>query len=83
MPCIDSNGTLTRSAELILLACHNPVGCADLALEVKLQLFLVRSASRELATEGLLEPVGDIFLTTEKGNLALEGSIKVRLCPNT
>jgi hypothetical protein len=77
MPCINADGNISRSAELILLTCHTAVTCEDLAREVKLPLFRIRSASRELTAAGLLEPVGDRFLTTDKGNQALEGSNKV------
>ena len=77
MPCINADGTISRSAELILLTCHTAVTSEDLAREVKLPLFRIRSATRELTAAGLLEPAGDKFLTTDKGNQTLEGSTKV------
>ena len=77
MPCINANGTISRSAELILLTCRSAASCEALAREVKLPLFRIRSATRELVAAGLLEPAGDNFCTTSKGTKALEGSVKV------
>jgi hypothetical protein len=77
LACINSDGTITRSAELILLACRTSASSEELAREVKLPLFRIRSATRELVTAGLLEPGGENFRTTDKGNMALEGSVKV------
>jgi hypothetical protein len=77
MPCINADGTISRSAELILLTCRIAASCEELAREVGLPLFRIRSATRELATVGLLEPAGEKFLTTEKGDQALEGSTKI------
>ena len=77
MACINADGTISRSAELILLTCHTGTSCEELAREVKLPLFRIRSATRELVAAGLLEPAGDNFCTTSKGTKALEGSVKV------
>ena len=77
MPCINADGTISRSAELILLTCRTAASCDEMAREVKLPLFRIRSAARELVSAGLLEPAGDNFRTTSKGDKALEGSVKV------
>lgn len=77
MACINADGTISRSAELILLTCRTGASCEAMALEVKLPLFRIRSATRELVAAGLLEPVGDTYVTTEKGQRALEGAEKV------
>jgi predicted transcriptional regulator len=77
MACINADGTISRSAELILLTCRNAASCEELAREVKLPLFRIRGATRELVTAGLLEPAGENFRTTEKGDKALEGSVQV------
>ncbi len=77
MPCINADGTISRSAELILLTCRTGASCEAMAVEVKLPLFRIRSATRELVAAGLLEPDGANFHTTEKGDKALEGSVKV------
>ncbi len=77
MACINADGTISRSAELILLTCRTAAACEDLAREVKLPLFRIRSATRELTAVGLSMPAGEKFLTTDKGNKALEGSVKV------
>ena len=77
MACINADGTISRSAELILLTCRTAASCEVIAREVKLPLFRIRSATRELVAAGLLEPAGENFRTTDKGDMALEGSIKV------
>jgi hypothetical protein len=77
MPCINADGTISRSAELLLPTCHTTVTCEDLAREVKLPLYRIRRASRELAADGRPAAVGDKFLTTDKGNQAQEGSTEV------
>jgi hypothetical protein len=51
---INADGSISRSAELILLTCHTAVTCEDLPREVKPPLFHIRSASRELTPAGLL-----------------------------
>jgi hypothetical protein len=77
MPCINADGTISRSAELILLTCRTPASCEELAREVSLPLFRIRSAARELTAAGLLEPAGEKFRTTDKGDQAMEGSTRV------
>jgi hypothetical protein len=69
--------SISRGAELVLLNCHTAATYEDLAREVKPRQFRICSASRELTAGGLLEPVGDKFLNTDKGYQALEGSTKV------
>jgi hypothetical protein len=77
MPCVNADGTISRSAELILLTCRTAASCEELAREVGLPLFGIRGATRELSTAGLLEPAGEKFLATEKGAQALEGFTKI------
>ncbi len=72
MACIDANGKLTRSGELILLAMMEPADVDFAAKESGLPLFKVRSAARELSKAGLLEEVGGGFKVTEKGIEKLE-----------
>ncbi len=72
MACIDANGKLTRSGELILLAMMEPADVEFAAKESDLPLFKVRSAVRELSKAGLLEEVGGGIKITEKGVEKLE-----------
>jgi hypothetical protein len=74
MACIDDRGNITRSAELILLACINPVSLDLAAAETGLPLFRVRGAARELTRAGLLVQVGDDFKTTSEGIRKIEES---------
>ncbi len=72
MACIDANGKLTRSGELILLAMMEPADVEFAAKESGLPLFKVRSAVRELSKAGLLEEVDGGIKITEKGVEKLE-----------
>lgn len=72
MACIDANGKLTRSGELILLAMMEPADVAFAAKESGLPLFKVRSAVRELSKAGLLEEVPGGTKVTSKGIEKLE-----------
>lgn len=72
MACIDANGKLTRSGELILLAMMKPADVEFAAKESGLPLFKVRSAVRELTKAGLLEEVAGGTKVTDKGVEKLE-----------
>ncbi len=74
MACIDADGNLTRTAELILLALRTPAGAEAVAAETDLALFRVRAAIRELERGGLLTASGDqLFQITARGIRKLEG----------
>lgn len=73
MACIDANGNITRSAELILLAMMKPSSVDVVAGECGLPLFRVRGAVRELSKAGLLTSVEDHYQTTDQGIEKLEG----------
>jgi hypothetical protein len=74
MPCIDADGNITRSAELLLLAMKGPATIEEAFKESGLPLFKVRSGVRELHRAGLLKKVpNDQFQTTKKGFEKLEG----------
>lgn len=72
MACIDANGNITRSGELILLAMMAPVGVEVAANETGLPLFKVRSAVRELSKAGLLLDAEGLYKITPKGIEKLE-----------
>lgn len=72
MACVDANGKLTRSGELILLAMMEPADVETAARESGLPLFKVRSAVRELSKADLLAEVEGGFKVTSKGIEKLE-----------
>jgi predicted methyltransferase len=72
MACIDADGRLTRSGELILLAMMKPADVEAAAKESGLPLFKVRGAVRELSKAGLLTEMDGGFKVTEKGIEKLE-----------
>ena len=73
MPCIQSDGSLTRSGELLLMAFKDPDASEAAAKETGLPLYRVRSGVRELHKAGLLEQNGSTFRTTALGMEKLEG----------
>ncbi len=73
MACIDANGNITRSAELILVDMMEPSSIEAAVRESGLPLFRVRSAVRELSKAGLLKAVEDEFQVTSEGVEKLEG----------
>lgn len=74
MACIDADGNLTRTAELILLALRRAATAEEVAAETDLALFRVRAAMRELQRAGLLTALaGQRFQITDRGIGKLEG----------
>ena len=55
MACINADGTLTRSGELIILALRTPSTPEEVAQETGEALFKVRSALREFMGVGFVE----------------------------
>lgn len=74
MACINADGTLTRSGELILLAIRTPLTPEEVAKETGEALFRVRSALREFLAAGFVEAQEDKYCSTLTGQAKLEGS---------
>jgi hypothetical protein len=73
MACINADGTLTRSGELILLALKNPCTPEEAARDTGLPLFKVRSAVREFLAVRLVERTGEEYRATDAGLAKVEG----------
>jgi hypothetical protein len=73
MACINADGTLTRSGELILLALKNPCTPEEAARDTGLPLFKVRSAVREFLAVRLVERAGEEYRATDAGLEKVEG----------
>jgi predicted transcriptional regulator len=67
MGCINADGTLTRSAELILLALRTSMTPEEVARETGVALFKVRSGLREFLGAGLAVAEGDKYRCTPAG----------------
>ena len=74
MGCINADGTLTRSGELILLALRTPLTAEEVARETGVALFKVRSALREFLAAGLAEVANDEYRSTPAGLSQVEAS---------
>ena len=73
MACIQSDGSLTRCGELLLLAMWEPAIPEEVAKDCGVPLFRVRSAIREFVGAGLIEKKGDAYALTPKGVQRMEG----------
>ncbi len=74
MGCINVNGTMTRSGELILLALRTPMTPEEAAKETGVPLFKIRSSIREFLAARLVQAVDDKFQTTPDGLVRVEGA---------
>lgn len=72
--CINADGTLTRSGELIILALRTPSTPEEVAKETGEALFRVRSALREFMGVGFVEAEEDKYRCTPAALARLEGS---------
>lgn len=73
MACIDNDGNITRSAELILLAVVTPNDVETIIKECGLAPFRVRSGIRELKKAGLIQATDQFYQITPLGIEKLEG----------
>jgi predicted transcriptional regulator len=71
--CIDEDGNITRSAELMLLAAVEPNDVETIIKECGLPPFRVRSGLRELEKAGLIQLKNNLYQVTSKGIDKLEG----------
>jgi hypothetical protein len=55
MACVNTDGTLTQSARSVLGAAREPVLPEEVAAQIGLPLYRVRSSLRELRDVGLVE----------------------------
>ena len=74
MACINVDGTLTRSGELIILALRTPLTPEEVAKETGEALFRVRSALREFLGVGFVEAREGKYCCTPAGLARLEGT---------
>ena len=73
MACIQSDGSLTRCGELLLLAMWEPATPEEVAKNCGVSLFRVRSAMREFVGAGLIAKEGDTYALTPRGVRRMEG----------
>jgi predicted transcriptional regulator len=73
--CIDKDGNITRSAELMLLAAVEPNDIETIIRECGLAPFRVRSGLRELEKVGLIQMKGNFYQVTPMGIEKLEGKL--------
>jgi predicted transcriptional regulator len=72
--CINADGTLTRSGELILLALRTPLTPEQISQETGVPLFKVRSALREFLAAGVVEETDGKYSCNSHGQAMVEGS---------
>jgi predicted transcriptional regulator len=67
MACINSDGSLTRTATLVLRALRSPGTEVDIAELTDLAFYQVRASLRELVELGLLQKNNDYYQITPAG----------------
>ena len=72
MACIQTDGSLTRCGESVLLAMWRPARLESVAKECGAPLFRIRAAAREFLDAGLVKKNGDQYLVTAGGISKLE-----------
>jgi predicted transcriptional regulator len=73
MACINSDGTLSPSAESVLKVAQKTVTDVEIAQATGLPLFRIRSSLRELVNAGLLKKDVDRYMVTESGASRVKG----------
>ena len=67
MACINSDGSLTKTAKKVMTVMQTPSRDFDIAEEIQFPVYLVRSSLRELIEIGLVNEVDGEFTLTELG----------------
>ena len=73
MACIDANGFITRTAELVLLALMESRSHEEAAGECGSPLFRIRAIIRELGKLGFISQTDGGFQTNPEGMKAIDG----------
>lgn len=72
MACINPDGTLTPTANLVLKTANHPLTAMEIARVAGLPLYQVRSSIRELVANGYLKEDDESYHLTEKGKQFLK-----------
>ena len=71
MSCINSDGTLTKTAEKVMSAIETPSKDAKIAARISFPVYLVRSSLRQLVELGLVSEIDGEYALTEAGQAKL------------
>ena len=71
MPCLSSDGTLTRSVRTLLEMCQHARRPEEISAKLEEPLFKVRSGLREMVNVGLVKEEAGRHQITESGREAL------------
>ena len=67
MACINSDGTLTPTAQKVLSAMQEPIDVFEINQKTGVALYRIRSNIRELIEFGLVDETNGRFVLTENG----------------
>ena len=67
MPCINSDGSLTKTAEKIMTALQTASKDTEIATQVEFPVYLVRSSLRQLVEIGFVRDIDGQYELTELG----------------
>ncbi len=68
MSCINSDGTLTKTAEKVISGMQKPSKDAEIAAQIEFPVYLVRSSLRQLIELGLVNEEDGQYALTELGH---------------
>ena len=72
MPCLNSDGTLTKTAKKVLMALETPGTDAEIAAQISFPVYLVRSSLRQLIELVLISEMDGQYTLTEAGRVKLQ-----------
>jgi predicted transcriptional regulator len=67
MACVNADGTITATAKALLKSLEAPLRAEEIAAQLGLPLFRVRSSLREMLEAGLVVQQVDRYLISEEG----------------
>jgi predicted transcriptional regulator len=67
MACVNPDGTLSKTAILILESLDSPLTVEEISEKTEVPLFLLRSNMRELVGAGVVKEEGERYAITEQG----------------
>lgn len=71
--CEQTDGTLSRSGELLIAALMTPATVEEAPKETGMPLFCIRNGARELLRAGFLKKIGGMYEITSEGIRKLQG----------
>jgi predicted transcriptional regulator len=72
MACINADGSLTKTAENIMLALETPLSDVEIAEKIGFPVFTVRGSLRQLVSQGYIDEADGQYTRTDFGQAKLQ-----------